>query len=277
MSDDMRFRFRERPRQTNIPKREPKQTTNSSSIFGIWDEQRQMQAEEDKMAKELAETKKKAKELQRTLRKNRYGELNKHTTHFSTKFITDLKSYRSKYSGFLFNFAKNHKKTFYVVTGVFVVLVSVVLFSDLFKSDNKTETLGNSTSVIPVADDLPREKPDFSILYPKAKTAEDFDVVRISPPEADASYTFLDRFTDDGAIFRVTQQEIPDNFDLDKTATEFQATSIIQIDGNPVYNGYSEMGGVQSLIFVKEGILVSIRSPQKFSDDQWVAYISSLR
>lgn len=72
MSEDLRGRFKYKPK-----KHQPEDASNKStddSIFGIWEDQRRMQAEEDKMAKELAETKKKAKELSKTLRKHRYGE-----------------------------------------------------------------------------------------------------------------------------------------------------------------------------------------------------------
>jgi hypothetical protein len=273
MSDDMRFRFKEKPKQPNTSKREPKQTTDSGSIFGVWEEQRRLQAEDEKMAKELAEAKKKAKELQKTLRKNKYGELNKQTKDFSTKFITDIKNFSSK----LFSSAKQHKKIAYTLSGVFVVLISVTVVSGFIKTNDSTATLGDSTSSeLKIEDDLPREKPDFGLLFPAGNNSDNYDVVRISPPEADASYTYLDRFTDDGQIFRVTQQEIPDSFDLAKTATDFQATSIIQVDDNVIYHGYSEKGGVQSILFIKDKKLISIRSPQKFNDDQWAAYYLAL-
>jgi hypothetical protein len=75
----------------------------------------------------------------------------------------------------------------------------------------------------------------------------------------------------------VTQQEVPKKFDLEKTATEFQATDIIQIDDNKIYHGYSEKGGIQSLIFIKNDKLITIRSPEKFTDDQWAGYVISLQ
>ena len=100
--------------------------------------------------------------------------------------------------------------------------------------------------------------------------------MRISPPEAAPSYTYLDQMMDSDSIFRVTQQEIPADFDLSKAAVDLQATSIIQIDDMQVYHGYSEKGGIQSLLFIKNEKLVFIRSPQKFIDDIWASYILSL-
>jgi len=276
MSDDLRFRFKPNQKQQSTPKREPQPELNSGSIFGIWDEQRRLQAEDEKIAKELAEAKKKAKELQRTLRKNRYGDLNQQANTFTRKFIEDTKDFSSKYSSKLFSIIRNYKKISYGIVGVFAIFLSVMVFNNILKSNDNTGTLGDSTATLPVVEDLPREKPSFSILYPEGNSPSDYDVVRISPPDANASYTYLDRFTDDGQIFKVTQQEVPENFDLAKTATDFQATSIIQVDDNIIYHGYSEQGGIQSIIFIKGKKLISIRSPQKFSDDQWANYFLSL-
>jgi hypothetical protein len=277
MSDDMRFRFKERPKQPNTTKREPKQTSESGSIFGVWEEQRRLQAEDEKMAKELAETKKKAKELQKTLRKNRYGEVSKKTNQKTKQTVDSFKTYSKKFYEKVSSLLKQNKKITYAAAGVFVLVVSMAVITGSFNSDESTSTLGESTAQIPIADDLPREKPEFKLIFPNGNKSSDYDVVRISPPEADASFTYLDRFTEDGQIFRVTQQEIPGNFDLAKTATDFQATSIIQVDENVIYHGYSEQGGVQSILFIKDKKLISIRSPQKFSDDQWAGYYLSLK
>jgi hypothetical protein len=270
MSEDLRYRFKSQKRESEPP-------NNSGSIFGIWDEQRRMQAEEEKMARELAETKRKAKELQRTLRKHKYGETSSALLLSSRKVINSAaKLLKNIYNSAKLLITSNKKPAVGIGVTIIAVTVGVVGYS-VFKPSTATQILGDATSRITVADDLPREKPQFSLLLPSGSRSEDYDIVRISPDEADASYTYLDRFTDDGQIFRVTQQRVPDNFDLAKTATDFQATSIIQIDDNIIYHGYSEKGGVQSLIFIKDKKLISIRSPQKFSDDLWASYVISLQ
>jgi hypothetical protein len=270
MSDRFHDRYKSRQRET-----EP--VDRPGSIFGIWDEQRRMQAEEEKMALELAETKRKAKELQRTLRKHRYGEASSAITLSSKKYLNKLLTYSKKvYIKTKSLIRHNKKPAFGLLSLLIIITVGFVGYSNI-KSDDSTSTLGESTARNPIAEDLPREKPGFSLLLPSGSKTEDYDIVRISPDEADASFTYLDRFTDDGQIFRVTQQEIPDNFDLSKTATDFQATSVIQIDDNVIYHGYSEQGGVQSLIFIKDNKLISIRSPQKFADDLWASYVISLQ
>lgn len=276
MSEDLRFRLKQKPNSTQN-KREPKKPeTSSGSIFGIWDEQRRMQAEEDKMAKELAETKKKAKELSRTLRKHRYGEVKQESFTKLRSIPTNFVDILSNALRGIISWVNTHRKlSFGLASAVVFVFVGSLGYSAL--KPDPTGTLGDSTSSLPIADDLTREKPKFPILYPSSKSPDDFDVVRISPEGADVSYTFLDRFTEDGQIFKVTQQEIPKNFDIEKIATDFQATNIIQIDDDKVYHGYSEKGGIQSLIFTKNDRLITIRSPEKFTDDQWAGYIISLQ
>jgi hypothetical protein len=271
MSDNMRGRFNYQKREGFVPKSE-------GGIFGIWDEQRRMQAEEDKMAKELLEAKRKAKELQKSLRKHRYGET-------KNEFTDKFKNYLSNYLLIVNNFIARtksivlfNKKLSSVVTAVFVIALGGIFGLSQINSSS-TATLGDSisSSTIPVGSELPREKPDFTLLFPEGTNSSDYDVVRISPSEADPSYTYLDRFTENGQIFKVTQQEIPSSFDLAKTATDFQATSIIQIDDSVIYHGYSEKGGIQSILFVKDNKLISIRSPEKFADDLWASYYLSLK
>lgn len=277
MSDDLRFRYKTRQSEPRISKKGSQKASDSAGIFGIWDEQRRIQEEDERIVKDLSEAKKKTKELQKTLRKNKFNDLSNQTSEAVASLISKTKIFIKKLTFRITKLLKHHKRLTYAGVGVFVLLVSAAILNSFIGSKDVTDTLGDSTAAIVVADDLPREKPAFPILYPGGKTSEDFDVVRISPPEADASFTFLDRFTEDGQIFRVTQQEIPNNFDLAKTATDFQATGIIQVDGNPIYNGYSESGGIQSVLFLKEGKLVSIRSPQRFADDQWANYYISLQ
>jgi hypothetical protein len=276
MGEDMRFRKQPLPEDQQRQKRVSNSTDNSGSIFGIWNEQRRMQAEEDKIARELAETKKKAKELSRTLRKHRYGEIKQESFSKFGSVSNSASEIISKLIRKIKLWVKSHKRLAVGIASFATILFIGNLGYSAIKPD-PTATLGESTSSLPITNELPREKPRFPILYPSSKSPDDFDVVRISPDGADVSYTYLDQLTVDGGVFKVTQQEIPEGFDLEKTATDFQATNIIQIDEDKVYHGYSEKGGVQSLIFTKNDKLITIRSPQKFTDDQWAGYIISLQ
>jgi hypothetical protein len=271
MSDDIRFRFRERRRQTNTSKREPKKTADStSSIFGIWEEQKKLELEDKKLEQEIKEAKRKAKELKRTLYKNKFGDTKKAAKNTFEKLKAKIKKYTHTVTTFILKRKKLAGAFFLVVVAMF----SLQLI--FFGKEEPSATLGESTAQNQIQDDLPREKPDFNLLFPAGTSSDNYDVVRISPPEADASYTYLDKFTENGQIFNVTQQEVPNSFNLADTATDFQATNVIQVDDNQIFHGYSEKGGIQSVLFVKDEKLVLIRSPQRFNDDQWIAYYLSL-
>lgn len=271
MSEDLRGRFKHKPE-----KKEPDSVRSSSDkgIFGIWEDQRRMQLEEDRIAKELAETKRKAKELSRTLRNHRYGEIREESLNkinqYRDKTISQIRKMKEIVKGFA-----SSKKYLSIGAAVFVLLIGASIAIGTRKSDTQS-TLGDSTENSSTAADLPEESPSFSILTPAGKSEEQLSIRRTNPSNSASSYTFIDNLQGSDVPFQVTQQEIPANFNLEKTATDFQATSIIQIDDNRVYHGLSDKTKVQSLIFIKEGKLVLISSPQKFSDEQWAGYISGL-
>ena len=58
-------------------------------------------------------------------------------------------------------------------------------------------------------------------------------------------------------------------------ATAYNQKDIIQVDSVKVYVGNSTKG-VQSLIFIKGNLLISITSANKISEESRVAYISSM-
>lgn len=272
MSEDLRQRFKS-------SKKSGKSTPlDSGSIFGIWAEQNRMQAEEEKMARELAETKKKAKELSKTLRKHRYGEVKEESLQKIKHYKSSVIKHAAKTSKAIKKRALLKKKLSIGITFFAVGIIGYLAFAQF--NPNTSATLGESKdnpNPLVNPDLLPVEKPKFSILVPAGATQEDLDIKRTNPPESATSYTFIDSLEGSEVLFQVTQQEVPANFNLQKTATDFQATNIIQIDDNKIYHGFSDKAKIQSLIFVKNRKLVLISSPQKLSDDQWVGYITGLR
>jgi hypothetical protein len=289
MSDDIRNRFRPSKategqkksariswKSDNLPKtnktttdKKP-QEVSKPDLFSIWDDQRKMDAEEKKMAQELAETKRKARELQKTLRKHQFGEAKIKLGTKSKVVATKSKSHFTKTKSWI---VSNKKKTSILALFLLVPIVMFTVFSG--NNETPTDTLGESVNIS--SQDLPREKPDFELLYPAGSDEGTLEVVRNSPQGSDPSYVYVDSFTDADEKFQVSQQREPDNFDLEKTSKDFQATNIIQIDDSKVYHGYSEKAGIQSLMFVKDGKLVLISSPKKFPDDQWANYIISMK
>lgn len=180
---------------------------------------------------------------------------------------------------------------------VFVVLIILlaVLYSITSVNKNKhsdTSLLGaNSEEVdttalngnVKTSDSLPEVKDfEFDLVTPKGSSLEDIKVFKISPPGNDTVYSYNDELS--GAILQLSQQQLPEDFlnnrvsRLQEVATSFQALSVIELDGNKIYHGYSEENsGVQSLIFLKNNLLVFIKSSEKLSDEMWVNYISGLK
>lgn len=265
MSDDLRNRFRSVLKEDN---------ESSDDIFSIWDKQKKMQLEDKKISQELEEAKKRAKELKKTLRKHQLGE--KKDSLLQSFNSVQSKINKTNTEKIIIKLRSTKRKKIAVLVALLAVVTPIVLGNIIGDRDKKA-TLGESSTKIPIEDELPRETPkDFTLLLPNGVDESEFDIVRISPDNSDPSYTYLDRFSEDSSIFRVTQQEVPEDFDLQKVATDFQATQIIQVDDIQIFHGYSEKGRIQSLFFVKKDNLFSIRSSEKFSDDLWASYVISL-
>ncbi len=272
MSDDIKNRFKS-------VQRNDEETTDD--IFSIWKKQDEMQKEDKKLNEELLEAKKKAKELKKTLRKHQYGKSKEavNTALYRRKvanFIKDVSEFISRLTSRLKIVSR--RQSVYALTAIIgVVMIGFIITAQGGKEDSR-DTLGDSSSSVNTSVELPRETPsDFDLLLPDGSADSEYEIVRISPEGAEPSYTYLDKFSSNSNLFRVTQQKVPEGFDLNATATGFQATDIIQLDDTKIYHGYSEEGNIQSLLLVKEDVLITIRSNGKFSDDLWVSYITSLQ
>jgi hypothetical protein len=135
-----------------------------------------------------------------------------------------------------------------------------------------------STSAAPTR--LQQGTPDFSPVLPGDKKIEDFGGwTRVSPSSSVPVYAFADVL--DNSPIRVSQQPIPQGFKGDEDeqvktlALDFNAREVVMVDKIPVYIGTS-VKGPQSLIFVKNNLLILIRSSVKIDPSIWSTYISSL-
>lgn len=139
----------------------------------------------------------------------------------------------------------------------------------------------NENSANTATGGLPRETPSFDLLIPSDKSYKDFDIVRLSPASNEPVYAYIDKI--ESVDINISEQKVPEQFnynqdvELERVAREFQATDVIQIDGIMVYYGLSDELKVQSIIFIKNDLLVFIKSPQKLSDDTWAGYITNLK
>lgn len=186
------------------------------------------------------------------------------------------------------NNIKKHKRV--AATVGTLSLVVIVLFFSRNKSEPKyiTDTLGassiSSNQVANTEEDIKiveKEETDFTLLFPDGKNQDALEVALISPPSNDPVYAYIDDLG--GQKIQISQQRLPESFNkerdtkLQALAKDFQATNVISVDESNLYHGYSEKTKVQSVIFIKNNTLVFISSPQKQSDDVWVAYYLSLK
>lgn len=255
-------------------------------IGAVWKELEEQEAKKEKLHSEYAETKKKLRQTRRQIVAEYFDvdKLEEVSKKFSKRLTNSLR-FRDKQIKLPF---LKSKSAIFVVFFATLFLGAILIFV-MNRSASDPKTLGDvntansaGTSVIggaapEIEKEIPRESLDFQLLYPGSADKDAYAIAKVSPQGMPPAYTYLDRFSEDGSIFRVTQQQVPDVFDLAKTAEEFQATSVIQIDDNLIYHGYSEKGRTQSLLFTKNDLLVLIRSPEKFSDDLWASYVLSMQ
>lgn len=122
--------------------------------------------------------------------------------------------------------------------------------------------------------------PDYDTVVPKGMTPATITWTRVSPPDHNPVYTYID--TIGKVTINVSEQPIPDDFQVDpvasveKLASSYNANQKIIVGSDTVYIGTSEKGP-QSVIFIKNNVLVLIKTDTGLSTDQWMSYISSLQ
>lgn len=129
---------------------------------------------------------------------------------------------------------------------------------------------------------LTRGTPKFATILPAGKTITSLGGwVRISPPDRNPVYAFIDHFG--GIQLSVSEQPLPQKFRSDpagqvaQLAQGFNATQkVTDADGTIVYIGTAG-NGAQSVILSKHQLLVLIKSVSTLTPSQWTAYTSSLK
>ena len=120
---------------------------------------------------------------------------------------------------------------------------------------------------------------DFQPLYPAG--VQDNPTVTRQTPSGEIIHTYGDELA--GTQIEVTQQKLPSKFresgniELATMAKNFLADRTIQVNDLIIYYGIDEKTGVQSLFFIKNESLFSVRSASQLKDDIWAAYIASLQ
>jgi hypothetical protein len=176
------------------------------------------------------------------------------------------------------------KKVILIPFALLLLITFVVLaYSNKSNEENRRTILGtndtNQTSSSGSDDGRTEGPPSFAVLYPKNK--ENLVAVTRKTPSGDIIHTFKDEIS--SIEIEVTQQELPASFKEDKVtklenmAKGFLADNIIQVDTITIYHGMDERTGVQSLFFIKNESLFSVRAASQLNDDIWAAYIASLQ
>lgn len=142
---------------------------------------------------------------------------------------------------------------------------------------SQTSSSSSNSSNAPV---LEKGTPDYDTVVPKGRTAATINWTRVSPPDHNAVYTYVD--TVDKATLNVSEQPVPDNFksnpttSIEQLASSYNATQKLTVGTVTVYIGTSTKGP-QSTIFIKNNVLVLIKTDTALTTDQWIAYISNLQ
>ena len=119
------------------------------------------------------------------------------------------------------------------------------------------------------------QSPDFSTVLPDGKTIDKLGGWgRVSPPGSAAAYGYSDIL---GSVhIVVSEQQIPDNFNLANVAKQFGASQLVTAsDGTAVYCGGSST--ISEAITAKKGLLILLRSSGAVTNQQWLSYIASLQ
>lgn len=120
----------------------------------------------------------------------------------------------------------------------------------------------------------------YDTVLPAGKTIETLGGwTRVSPPNRNPVFAYAD--TIGNTPISVSQQPLPDDLKgdtprkVEELAQWFKADQRLTIGDTKVYIGTSAKGP-QSVIFVKDDLLILIKSSVALSNDQWTAYITSL-
>lgn len=127
---------------------------------------------------------------------------------------------------------------------------------------------------------LQKGTPEYDTVLPEGKSIGDYGGwTRVSPPNRDPVFAYADKI---GAIpINVSQQPLPKDFadqpdqQIQQFAAGYAANKKLSIDGVIAYIGTSAKGP-QSVIIVKDKLLILIKASAAIPDQQWQEYIQSL-
>ncbi len=248
-------------------------------ITDVWAEQQRI-----RLAEAIAQDKQQAEKRQKqgTLLSRWRPKLRRRST--TPKAATPLKEVELQISlpKLKLPFKKIAKKRV-VIGGMGLVVVAALIVSGVMAYQHqKTGTVAKKNQQTTTRTLGERsEKPSYTTLLPDGK---DIDQLggwqRVSPPDQEAVFAYVDKLS--GIQINVSEQPLPESFKTDVAgkvadlAKQFNAKETIEVDGITVYIGTSAKGP-QSVVLVKNDLLILIKSTSKIDNDQWAGYIASLK
>jgi hypothetical protein len=165
----------------------------------------------------------------------------------------------------------------YIIAGASAILVFGTIWLVWPSGDKPAQTNEQSQVAGQIAYKV---MPDYAVMSPSGAGVESLGgYALISPAGEPKVYAYTD--TINGIPIKVSQQELPDSIGNDAQklrdlASRFNATEQLEVDERSAYVGTS-VDGPQSVIFVRENILVLIASDAKVPNKDWVEYLGNLK
>jgi hypothetical protein len=176
------------------------------------------------------------------------------------------------------SYAIKNKKIVIPATCGFILLFGLINFWPGSSADKSSSGVQGETSTTSIETDV---SPEFNIVYPQDKNKEDVgSVAKISPPGAPPTYAYVDNI--EGKEVQVSQQQLPDRFktnqdaEFKEFATNFSANTRVDGDSFTAYLGIS-VDGQQSVVMIKDDLLILLKSKQPIVAETWSTYLSNLQ
>lgn len=157
--------------------------------------------------------------------------------------------------------------------GVTAIILAVVVVGSIGMSMN-----GDANSAKVAGDNTVNQTdPEFDTLLPNNETTQADSAIAYDEQRKVANYTD----TIDSTKITVSQQPLPERFtvnqavELEKFAKEINASQEIQAGDTKAYAGVS-IQGPQTLVFIKNDLLVFVKADTELPTGAWIAYIESL-
>lgn len=177
------------------------------------------------------------------------------------------------------------RKRVWLGGGVAVIVLALFAASfSLYGEAGPVDGTGDTGQGVPKTgvQGVKQEAPTFATLLPKGKTTASVGGwARVSPEGSAPVYAYIDYIGE--VQLNVSQQQLPESFRQDtkgavqQLAEQFGApTTLNGVEDSTVYIGKDE-SGPQSVIMVKDDLLILIKSSSTVSNQQWTDYLNSLQ